>query len=52
MAARPRLAAARSLQLFRAEYGTAALPGLLLHDGEELGWLADGILAAPWWRVM
>jgi hypothetical protein len=37
---------------FRKEYGRQALPGLLLHDGAETTWLADGILAAPWWRVI
>jgi predicted AAA+ superfamily ATPase len=50
-ASRPRLADARSLQTFREEYGHTALAGLLLHDGHEIAWLADGILAAPWWRV-
>ena len=27
-------------------------PGLLLHGGSEVSWLADGVLAAPWWRVL
>lgn len=49
--ARPRVADARSLQIFREEYGAQSTAGLLLHDGEELGWLADGVLAVPWWRV-
>jgi hypothetical protein len=26
--------------------------GLLLHTGSETEWLAPGILAAPWWRVL
>jgi hypothetical protein len=46
------LADARGLQPFRDEYGRAALAALLLHDGHEITWLADGILAAPWWRVI
>jgi uncharacterized protein len=50
--ARPRLADARSLQLFREEYPDRARAGLLLHAGEELAWLAEGVLAAPWWSVI
>ncbi|HEY6320903.1 MAG TPA: hypothetical protein VJA16_05025 [Thermoanaerobaculia bacterium] len=41
----------RSLKLFRQEYADRARPGLLLHTGTEIAWLADGVLAAPWWRV-
>ena len=26
--------------------------GLLLHTGTVLEWLAPGVLAAPWWRVV
>lgn len=48
---RPRLDAARGLQVFRQEYGQQSLAGLLVHDGDELGWLADGVLAVPWWRL-
>ena len=49
---RPRLADARSLALFRREYGELAGPGLLIHTGDELEWIADGILACPLWRVI
>jgi uncharacterized protein len=49
---RPRLADADHLRAFRDEYGKQSLPGLLLHTGKEIGWMADGILAAPWWRVL
>jgi len=49
---RPRLADGKSLAVFRQEYGKQALPGLLLHDGTETTWLADGILATPWWKVI
>jgi hypothetical protein len=51
-AARPRLRDAKSLAVFREEYGNRAGAGLVLHTGGELSWLADGILACPWWRVM
>ncbi|HVT18773.1 MAG TPA: ATP-binding protein [Thermoanaerobaculia bacterium] len=51
-ALRPSLADTRSLQLFRREYGDHTRTGLLLHAGSELVWLADGILAAPWWKVV
>lgn len=48
---RPTVADAKSLRTFRAEYGSKARPGLLLHDGDHTDWLAPGILATPWWRV-
>jgi hypothetical protein len=50
--AAPRLRDARSLQAFRAEYPDTARAGLLLHTGDALEWLADGVLAVPWWRVV
>lgn len=49
--ARPRLQDAQGLQAFRAEYPGSTRAGLLLHAGEELGWIADGVLGVPWWRV-
>src|SRR5581483_657579 len=49
---RPRLSDAVHLRSFRAEYGKKARAGLLLHTGSALEWLAPGILAAPWWRVL
>ena len=48
----PRVSDARHLQTFRSEYGRQARAGLLLHGGDALEWLAPGILAAPWWRVI
>jgi predicted AAA+ superfamily ATPase len=48
----PRLSHTTHLRTFRREYGEAARAGLLLHAGDHLGWLAPGILAAPWWRVV
>lgn len=49
---RPTPADAKGLQTFRTEYGTRSRAGLLLHDGEDTEWLAPGILATPWWRVV
>jgi predicted AAA+ superfamily ATPase len=51
-AARPRLADAAHLRTFRAEYGSSARAGLVLHTGTELRWLAPDVLAAPWWKVL
>jgi uncharacterized protein len=50
--ARPRVDDARHLKAFREEYGSRARTALLLHAGERVEWLARGILAAPWWRVL
>ncbi|MFQ5668494.1 MAG: ATP-binding protein [Gemmatimonadales bacterium] len=49
---RPGYRDARHLLTFRQEYGDAVHGGLLLHTGEETFWLADGVLAAPWWLVV
>jgi predicted AAA+ superfamily ATPase len=49
---RPRVDDARHLRSFREEYKGRARTGLLLHTGDRLEWLAPGILAAPWWRVL
>ncbi len=48
---RPRFADARGLKLFREEY-SESLEGLLLHTGQEVEWIADGVLAAPWWAMI
>ncbi len=50
--AHPGLAHARHLLTFRGEYRGRSRSGLLLHDGDDIRWLADGVLAAPWWRVI
>ena len=42
----------RGLRLFRDEYGERCAGGILLHAGDETQWMADGVLAVPWWRVM
>ena len=49
---RPRLGDAKHLLSFRTEYGKKARPGLLLHTGSQVEWLAPDILAAPWWRIL
>ena len=49
---RPKVRDAKHLQTFRAEYGRQSRTALLLHTGSETEWLAPGILAAPWWRVL
>ena len=50
--ARPRVPDARHLASFREQYGDRSRAALLLHTGETVEWLAPGILAAPWWRVL
>lgn len=49
---RPRLGDARHVRSFQAEYGKHARAGLVLHAGSTLEWLAPGVLAAPWWKVL
>ncbi len=49
---KPRLADARALTIFRGEYPDLARTGLLLHTGPEVEWIAEGVLAAPWWRLI
>jgi predicted AAA+ superfamily ATPase len=48
----PRLADARGLLSFRAEYPDLARTALLLHTGTETAWIAEGVLATPWWKVI
>lgn len=50
--ASPRLADCVHLRSFRAEYGSKARSGLLLHTGSSVEWLSPDVLAAPWWRVL
>jgi predicted AAA+ superfamily ATPase len=49
---RPGYRDARHLLTFRQEYGEAVYGGLVLHTGAETFWLAEEILAAPWWLVV
>ncbi|MEB3256280.1 MAG: DUF4143 domain-containing protein [Synechococcaceae cyanobacterium] len=48
--ASPRLDDCAHLRSFRAEYGSQACSGLLVHIGTSVEWLTDDGLAAPWWR--
>ena len=50
--ASPRLADCAHLRSFRAEYGSKARAGLLLHTGSSIEWLTPDVLAVPWWRVL
>jgi predicted AAA+ superfamily ATPase len=50
--ARPRVDDVRHLRVFREEYRGRSRAGLLLHAGDRIEWLAPGLLAAPWWRVL
>ena len=43
---------ARQLAIFREEYGTKVSGALLLHTGNQTYWVAKGILAAPWWKIV
>lgn len=49
---RPRVSDAKHLRTFREEYGRRCRPGLVLHTGDAIEWLAPGVLAAPWWKVL
>ena len=51
-AAVPVLADARGLRTFADEYPERFAGGLLLHGGRQTQWLADRILAVPWWRML
>ena len=48
----PRYAHTTGLRLFREEYADRFAGGLLLHGGSEIVQMSDGILAAPWWRIL
>ncbi len=49
---RPSRRDARHLVTFRHEYGAAVAGGLLLHDGSEIFCPAEGVVAAPWWKIL
>lgn len=49
---KPRLRDARHLLAFQAEYSGMSRTGLLLHNGDDMGWLTPSVLAVPWWRVL
>ncbi len=43
---------ARHLGVFRTEYGAEVAGCLLLHAGNTTFRMGEGIIAAPWWRVL
>ena len=49
---RPTARDARHLRTFREEYGDAVAGCLLLHGGDDTFRMEEGIVAAPWWRVV
>jgi predicted AAA+ superfamily ATPase len=49
---RPGYRDARHLLTFCERNADSVSGGLLLHGGEQTFWLAEGILATPWWRVV
>ena len=42
----------KNLRLFMEEYSDLTKGSLVLCTGEETFWIADRILAVPWWRVV
>jgi hypothetical protein len=42
----------RHLSGFLDEYGKTCHGAVLLHTGTTVEWLAEGVLSAPWWRVL
>lgn len=42
----------KGLRMFLGEYRDNASGGLLLHGGEETFWIAERILAVPWWKAI
>jgi uncharacterized protein len=42
----------KGLRAFKKEYGADVLGGLLLHGGEKTYWVAEAVLAVPWWKVI
>jgi uncharacterized protein len=49
---KPTTGDAKHIRTFQDEYGRRCRPGLVLHTGESIEWLAPRILACPWWRVI
>ncbi len=49
---RPGFQDAKHIRSFRREYPEKARPGLLLHTGDAVEWVAPDVLAAPWRRVL
>ncbi|MCY4340666.1 MAG: ATP-binding protein [Gammaproteobacteria bacterium] len=50
--ASPRHKDGGGLRLFREEHEGACVGGLLLHGGSDTFWMSEGILCAPWWKII
>ena len=50
--AKPTPADAQHLRTFREEYRDQVRGALLLHTGSQIFWIAQHVLAVPWWKVM
>ncbi len=48
----PRLRDVKHLRTFLSQYEDMSRSGILLHDGDQLEWIAPNVLAAPWWMVL
>ena len=42
----------KGLRAFLDEYGGSTRGCVLLYGGNETFWLADRVIAAPWWKVI
>lgn len=42
----------KGLRSFLKEYGDDAVGGLLLYGGQDTFWISQGVLAAPWWKII
>lgn len=54
-ARRVRFADTSGILAFRREYADRSRPGLVLYDGppsDPPSWVAPGVLAVPWWRML
>jgi predicted AAA+ superfamily ATPase len=40
------------MRQFLNDYRDRARGGLVVHGGDEIFWIGEGVLAVPWWRVM
>jgi predicted AAA+ superfamily ATPase len=49
---RPSTKETGGVRAFMEEYGSHVHGALLLHGGDETFWIAKGVLATPWWRVL
>jgi predicted AAA+ superfamily ATPase len=42
----------RGLRTFMKEYEGECLGGLLIHCGQDVGWVGPNILSVPWWKII